>query len=91
MYRNKPEGLHTMEITNEQRRELLTAHNHLKTTLSYAQECHDLHLSDLERMERIVHMLRSMFNFSPDLDESGNRQYWSDWVFSEDVSEPEDD
>jgi hypothetical protein len=80
-----------MEITVKQRRELLTAHNHLKTMLSFAEECHDLHLSDLEKMSHIVHILHKTFNFSPDLDESGNRQYWSDWVFSEDVAEPEDD
>jgi len=79
-----------MEITIEQRRELLTAHNQLKTMLSFAEECHDLHLSDLEKMERIVHLLHKTFDFSPDLDYNGHRQYYCDWVFSEDVSEPSD-
>jgi len=90
MYRNKPERLHTMEITNEQRENLLKAYNDLRNTLQTIYDCHDLWLSDVGKLEGLQCYLHRTFKFVPKEDDEGHSMHYADWVLA-DVAEPEDD
>jgi len=89
MYRNKPEGLHTMEITNEQRLDLLKSYNDLRNTLQTIYDCNDLWMSDVGKLERLQCDLHRIFKFVPKEDDEGCRMPYADWVLA-DVSEPDD-
>ena len=89
MYRNKPEGLHTMEITNEQRLDLLKSYNDLRNTLQTIYDCNDLWMSDVGKLERLQCDLHRIFKFVPKEDDEGCRMPYADWVLV-DVSEPDD-
>jgi hypothetical protein len=45
-------------------------------------------LSDLRKMEAIIHTLHMEFDFKPPRKTGA---YWSDWIFAEDVKEEDDD
>jgi len=89
MYRNKPEGLHTMEITNEQRLDLLKSYNDLRNTLQTIYDCNDLWMSDVGKLERLQCDLHRIFKFVPKEDDEGCRMPYADWVLA-DVSELDD-
>jgi hypothetical protein len=60
-----------MEVTNEQRLELLKAHNDLKHILQNIWDCQDIWMSDVGK-------------FIPKKDEDGHRMHYADWILDED-------
>ena len=78
-----------MEITHEQRLDLLKAHNSLKDILSTIFDCQDIWMSDVGKLERLQCDLHRIFKFVPKEDDEGCRMPYADWVLA-DVSEPDD-
>ena len=72
-----------MEVTSEQRLELLKAHNDLKDILSTIHDCQDIWMSDVGKLERIQCDLHRIFKFVPKEDDDGKRVYYADWVLAE--------
>jgi len=75
------------EIPAGQRKKLLNAHNKLKNMLNTIHDISDLYLSDIRELESIIHMLHTEFKFDIQRDEDGNRMYYADWVFEENVND----
>ena len=73
-----------MEVTSEQRLELLKAHNDLKDILSTIHDCQDIWMSDVGKLERIQCDLHRIFKFVPKKDEDGHRIHYADWILDED-------
>ena len=73
-----------MEITREQRLQMLQAHNELKDVLSTVYDCQDLWMSDIRKLERMQCDLHRIFKFVPKEDDEGHRMHYADWVLSED-------
>jgi len=73
-----------MEVTSEQRLELLKAHNDLKDALMTIHECQDLWMSDIRNLERVQCNLHRIFKFVPPQDEDGHRTHYADWILDED-------
>ena len=90
MYRNKPEGLHTMEITDEQREDLLRIHNKLRQAVNYIDDCRDISVSHLRDLDEAICVLHRVGKFCPKVDDEGNSRWFTDWVFME-HSEDDDD
>ena len=80
-----------MEITvnEDDRRQLLKAHNDLRNMITTIHECHDIWMSDVGKLERLQHLLHYTLKFTPPLDEEGNWMWWRDYVYEEEV--PSDD
>ena len=76
-------------LTDKDRRDFLRAHNELRTTISTIQECNDLWMSDVAKLERLQHLLHHVMKFTPPLDDEGNRMWYRDFVLDEEV--PSDD
>ena len=76
-------------LTDKDRRDFLKAHNELRTTISTIQECNDLWMSDVAKLERLQHLLHHVMKFTPPLDDNGNRMWYRDFVLDEEV--PSDD
>ena len=76
-------------LTDKDRRDFLRAHNELRTTISTIQECNDLWMSDVAKLERLQHLLHHVMKFTPPLDDDGNRMWYRDFVLDEEV--PSDD
>jgi len=76
-----------MEVTSEQRLELLKAHNDLKDILQTIFDCQDLWTSDVGKLQRIQYDLQSIFKFVPKEDENGHRVFHEDWILDEDVKD----
>jgi len=91
MYRNKPEGLHTMEITNEQRLDMLKSYNDLRNTLQTIYDCNDLWMSDVGKLERLQCDLHRIFKFVPKEDDEGCRMPYADWVLAEHGGDDDND
>jgi hypothetical protein len=91
MYRNKPEGLHTMEITNEQRLDMLKSYNDLRNTLQTIYDCNDLWMSDVGKLERLQCDLHRIFKFVPKEDDEGCRMPYADWVLAEHDGDDDND
>ena len=72
-----------MEITSEQRLELLKAHNDLKDILQTIFDCQDIWTSDVGKLQRIQYDLHRIFKFVPKEDEDGKRMQYADWVLAE--------
>jgi len=72
-----------MEITHEQRLDLLKAHNNLKDILSTIFDCQDIWMSDVGKLERLQCDLHRIFKFVPKEDEDGHRMHYADWVLAE--------
>ena len=73
-----------MEVTSEQRLELLKAHNDLKDILSTIHDCQDIWMSDVGKLERIQCYLHRIFKFVPKEDKDGHRMHYADWILDED-------
>ena len=56
-------------LTDNQRRDFLRAHNELRNIISTIQECNDLWVSDLAKLERLQHLLHYALKFTPPLDD----------------------
>ena len=72
-----------MEVTSEQRLELLKAHNDLKDILSTIHDCQDIWMSDVGKLERIQCDLHRIFKFVPKEDEGGKLMHYADWILDE--------
>ena len=75
-------------VTRDMRLTMLKIHNDLKDIKNTVEECNDMWLSDLRKMEALIHMLHDEFEFRPPKQPGA---YWSDWGFAEDVKEEGDD
>ena len=84
MYRNKPEGLHTMKITKEQRNNLLRIHNKLREAVNYIDDCRDISVSHLRDLDEAICVLHTVGDFRPKKEEAGGSRWYADWVFRED-------
>ena len=74
-------------ITEEQRRELLESHNELRTTLQTIWECNDLWMSDVAKLEKLMHQLHQHLKFVRQEDSNP----YTKWVLEEDNPPKEDD
>ena len=72
-----------MNITHEQRLDLLKAHNELKDILSTIFDCQDIWMSDVGKLERIQCDLHRILKFVPKEDADGHRMHYADWVLAE--------
>ena len=75
-------------VTRDMRLTMLKIHNDLKDIKNTIEECNDIWLSDLQKLNKIIHTLHSEFEFRP---RDKYDSYYSDWVFAEDVKEEDDD
>lgn len=76
-------------LTDKQRRDFLRAHNELRTAISTIQECNDLWMSDVAKLENLQHLLQESFKFSAPVDEKGHKMWYRDFILAEDA--PSDD
>ena len=74
-------------ITQEQRREFLESHNELRTTLHTIWECNDLWMSDVAKLEKLMHRLHQSLKFVRQEDSHA----YMNWVLEEDNPPKEDD
>ena len=81
-------SVYDKRVTRDMRMMMLKIHNDLKDIKNTVEECNDMWLSDLRKMEAIIHMLHDEFEFRPP---KKTGAYWSDWVFAEDVKEEDKD
>ena len=72
-----------MNISHEERLELLNAHNDLKSMLMTIHECNDLWISDVGKLETLECILHRVFKFVPQEDDEGRPQYYKDFVLAE--------
>ena len=75
-------------VTRDMRLTMLKIHNDLKDIKNTIEECNDIWLSDLQKLNKIIHTLHHEFEFKAPKE---GHAYWSDWVFAEDVKEEDDD
>ena len=73
-----------MEVTHEQRLELLKAHNDLKDILQTIWDCQDIWMTDVGKLESLYWDLHRILKFVPKEDEVGKRMQYADWVLAED-------
>ena len=71
-------------VTRDMRLTMLKIHNDLKDIKNTIEECNDIWLSDLQKLNKIIHTLHHEFEFKPPKE---GHSYWADWVFAEDVQE----
>ncbi len=75
-------------VTRDMRLTMLKIHNDLKDIKNTVEECNDMWLSDLRKLEEVIHKLHIEFEFKPP---QKTGAYWADWVFAEDVKEEDED
>ena len=75
-------------VTRDMRLTMLKIHNDLKDIKNTIEECNDIWLSDLQKLNKIIHTLHHEFEFKSPQKGHG---YWSDWVFAEDVKEEDEE
>lgn len=76
-------------ITEDKRRELLRAHNELRTIIHTIHECNDIWMSDVGKLEHLQHLLHYTLKFTAPLDDEGKKVWWSDFVLEEEVPSDE--
>ena len=76
-------------LTDNERRDFLRAHNELRNIISTVQECNDLWVSDLAKLESLQHLLHHTLKFSAPVDDEGRKMWYSNFVLEEEV--PSDD
>jgi len=79
-------SVYDKRVTRDMRAMMLKMHNDLKRIKTTVEECNDMWISDLRRIDEIVHELHKEFEFKPPAKQGA---YWSDWMFAEEV--PEED
>ena len=78
-----------MEISNDQRSDLLRIHNKLRDITNYVDDCRDLTLSHVRDIEEAICVLHQVGNFTPKKQHDGSSVWWTDWVFAEEVESEE--
>ena len=81
-------SIYDKRVTREMRQTMLKIHNDLKDIKNTVEECNDMWLSDLRKMDAIIHTLHSEFDFKPP---QKTGAYWADYVFAEDVKEEDEE
>ena len=76
-------------VKDDDRRQLLKAHNDLRSIIDNIHECHDIWMSDVGKLEHLQHLLHHTLKFTPPVDGEGNKMWWRDYVYEEEV--PSDD
>ena len=66
------------------REKMLKLHNDLKDILTTIQECNDLWMSDIRKLEDTIYTLRDEFAFVPQLDDEGRYRHYADYVLEGD-------
>lgn len=72
-----------MNITHEDRVELLKAYNDLRSIVQTLHECKDIFLSDLGKLEDLECLLHRALKFVPPQDEDGRSMHYAQWVLAE--------
>ena len=80
-------SVYDKRVTRDMRQTMLKMHNDLKRIKNTVEECNDMWISDLRRIDEIVHELHKEFEFKPP---AKHGAYWSDWMFAEEVPEEDD-
>ena len=78
-----------MEVSNDQRSELLRIHNKLRDVINYIDDCRDLSLSHIRDIEEAICVLHRVGNFKPRKRHDGSSVWWTDWVFGEEAESEE--
>lgn len=73
-----------MQITHEERLKFLKAYNDLRDILLNINECHDIWVSDVRKLEQLEYLMHDVMKFVPDKDEEGRTIHYADWVLSAD-------
>tara|TARA_R110000851_G_scaffold205620_2_gene357648 strand:+ start:190 stop:423 length:234 start_codon:yes stop_codon:yes gene_type:complete len=68
------------KLTKEMRLTILEQFNILRQVTQRADEMHDLYLSDVDKLETVLHKLSVELGFTTQKDEDGHLQSWKDWV-----------
>jgi hypothetical protein len=76
-------------VKDEDRRQLLKAHNDLRNMITTIHECSDVWLSDIGKLEHLQHMLHHALKFTAPVDGEGNKMWWRDYVYEEEVPSDE--
>ena len=72
-------------IRDDDRRQLLKAHNDLRNMISTLHECNDIWMSDVGKLEHLQHLLHHTLKFTPPVDSEGNKMWYRDYVYEEEV------
>ena len=72
-------------VKDENRRQLLKAHNDLRNMITTIHECSDIWLSDIGKLESLQHLLHYSLKFTAPVDAEGNKMWWRDYVYEEEV------
>ena len=79
-----------MEISNNQRSDLLRIHGKLRNVINYIDDCRDITVSHVRDIEEAIAVLHQVGKFKPKKRHDGTSLWWTDWVYEEE-SEPEDE
>ena len=72
-------------VRDEDRRQLLKAHNDLRTMITTIHETSDMWLSDVGKLEHLQRTLHLALKFTPPVDKEGRKMWWCDYVYEEEV------
>ena len=81
-------SVYDKRVTRDMRAKMLKIHNDLKRIKNTVEECNDMWLSDLAKLNDIIHELHVEFDFKPPEKTGG---YWADWMFAEEVPEEDEE
>ena len=81
-------SVYDKRVTRDVRQTMLKMHNNLKDIKNTIEQCNDIWVSDLRRLEEIIHTLHQEFDFKPPQKVGA---YYADWVFAEEVPEDDDE
>ena len=76
-------------VKDEDRRQLLKAHNDLRSIIDNVHECHDIWMSDVGKLERLQHLLHHTLKFTAQVDDKGNKMWYRPYVYAEEVPSDE--
>lgn len=68
------------KLTKEMRLTILKQFNILREVTNRADEMHDLYLSDVDKLQTVLHKLSDELGFTTQKDSNGHSDYWKDWV-----------
>ena len=68
------------KLTKEMRLTILQQFNILREVTQRADDMHDLYLSDVDKLETVLHKLSDELGFTTQKDENGHNSHWKDWV-----------
>lgn len=69
-------------LSEEDRKDLLESHGHLRTILQTIWECNDLWMSDVGKLESLMYRMQNHLNFERKKDEDTG--YYGSFVLAED-------